>query len=216
MDRRFVNDWSWNQFPNIGYLKSNLTDEQLEPVRSEILEIQNNFSEATPYNHGLAGNLKHEYRLEKTYQYLNDLLLPMAYDYIECFGYRSLREVSATAVDEMVLDTVWANFQRKYEFNPTHTHYGVVSFVIWLQVPFNIEDELEHMENTPGHEKRPGNFSFTYNDALGKIRTENFPVDRSFENNILMFPSSMSHNVYPFYTSDDYRISISGNFKYNL
>jgi len=30
-----------------------------------------------------------------------------------------------------------------------------------------------------------------------------------------MFPSLLAHCVYPFYTSDDYRISISGNIKFD-
>ena len=36
-------------------------------------------------------------------------------------------------------------------------------------------------------------------------------VDKSFEGKGFMFRSSQAHTVYPFYTSDDYRISISGN-----
>ena len=33
---------------------------------------------------------------------------------------------------------------------------------------------------------------------------------------ILLFPSEMYHGVYPFYTSDDYRISVSGNFNFKI
>jgi hypothetical protein len=36
-------------------------------------------------------------------------------------------------------------------------------------------------------------------------------VDKSFEGKMLMFPNSAYHTVYPFYTSDDYRITVSGN-----
>ena len=36
-------------------------------------------------------------------------------------------------------------------------------------------------------------------------------VDNEYEGKIMMFPSSLVHCVYPFYTSDDYRISLSGN-----
>ena len=33
---------------------------------------------------------------------------------------------------------------------------------------------------------------------------------------MLFFPSSLSHTVYPFYTSDKERISISGNIHYDV
>jgi hypothetical protein len=31
-----------------------------------------------------------------------------------------------------------------------------------------------------------------------------------------MFSAKYNHLVYPFYTSDDYRITISGNFKFKV
>jgi inosine/xanthosine triphosphate pyrophosphatase family protein len=37
--------------------------------------------------------------------------------------------------------------------------------------------------------------------------------DKTFEGKIAFFPSKLSHCVYPFYSSDDVRISISGNIK---
>jgi len=47
---------------------------------------------------------------------------------------------------------------------------------------------------------------------LGNIRSHDLPVDKSYEKKLLLFPATMRHSVYPFYTSDDYRISVSGNF----
>ena len=42
------------------------------------------------------------------------------------------------------------------------------------------------------------------------------PIDKAWEGTMILFPSSLNHNVYPFYTSDDYRISISGNLNQKL
>ena len=36
-------------------------------------------------------------------------------------------------------------------------------------------------------------------------------VDKSYEGKIIIFPANLTHGVLPFYTSDDYRITISGN-----
>ena len=39
----------------------------------------------------------------------------------------------------------------------------------------------------------------------------NYSLDPSMEGYMVMFPSETQHCVYPFYTSDEERISISGN-----
>jgi len=36
-------------------------------------------------------------------------------------------------------------------------------------------------------------------------------LDKSWEGTIIVFPAKMLHCVYPFYTSDGTRISLSGN-----
>jgi hypothetical protein len=48
---------------------------------------------------------------------------------------------------------------------------------------------------------------------LGRIKQVPIPVDSSYEGTIMMFPSALNHGVYPFYTSDEYRISVSGNIR---
>ena len=57
--------------------------------------------------------------------------------------------------------------------------------------------------------------------SLKKNNTNFVPLDsehfsiwsliKSDEKKIIMFPAGLNHVVYPFYTSDDYRITISGN-----
>ena len=52
---------------------------------------------------------------------------------------------------------------------------------------------------------------FQYNTALGGLDTEYLYVDKSFEWKMVFFPARLNHGVNPFYTSDDHRVSISGN-----
>ena len=40
-------------------------------------------------------------------------------------------------------------------------------------------------------------------------------ADHHWEQVIILFPSITQHCVYPFYTSDDYRITVSGNLYLN-
>ena len=56
-------------------------------------------------------------------------------------------------------------------------------------------------------------FQFVYTDILGAITNIPLFVESGWEGTIVMFPSKLMHIVYPFQTSDDYRISIAGNLR---
>ena len=77
---------------------------------------------------------------------------------------------------------------------------------------FKLEDE-RNMQNCKNSRtvKLASTFQFVYTQILGKV--VNFPlfVENGWEGRIVMFPSKLLHIVYPFQTSDDYRISIAGN-----
>ena len=103
------------------------------------------------------------------------------------------------------LTTLWINYAKKYDFNPMHSHSGVYSFVIWVKIPYNYEDEVKRYN--PNINKT-SEFNFIYNSSDGKISPHKIDVS---EWNMIFFPAALNHCVYPFYTSDDYRISISGN-----
>ena len=119
----------------------------------------------------------------------------------------------ATGKIQFELERVWVNIQRKGEFLPIHNHSGIYSFVIWSDVPFNMADEACYSPNPTTDKNRAGHFQFLYTDALGKITTLNLPVDKKWEGRICLFPAELNHQVYPFYSSDDVRVSISGNIR---
>ena len=107
---------------------------------------------------------------------------------------------------------LWVNFQRKHEFNPFHDHSGALSFVLWVKIPYKYEDEC-NTANTQnlGGTPRSGSFSFYYTSILGAVSHYDYLLDPFWEGTLLVFPSKLPHQVYPFYTSDEERISISGN-----
>ena len=106
-------------------------------------------------------------------------------------------------------ESFWVNFQKKHEFNPVHSHAGKLSFVIWVKVPYTYEDECNSVA-AKGVNEEPvaGCFEFLYTNILGQIERFTYPPT---ENILLIFPANLHHLVYPFYTSDEERISISGN-----
>ena len=206
--------WNWWDFPATGYITTKLSNDELSPIRQEVYEIRDrNFIDAERYNEGLAGNIKREYLLKKTKNYIGTLVEPMIYNYIEHYNYRDILQ-SNIKQKNLVIDSVWVNYQKKGEFNPIHMHYGTMSFVIWMDIPFLKQDEVNLTPDIPADKNEAGNFAFVYSDPLNTTKTVNIAVDKSYEGTLCVFPSSLRHCVYPFYTSDDYRITVAGNFKF--
>ncbi len=114
---------------------------------------------------------------------------------------------------ELELERIWINIQRKGEFLPVHNHSGVYSFVIWADVPFTMEEEIQYSPNPTTEKNRAGLFQFIYTDTLGKIGLLTLPVDKKWQGRICVFPAELNHQVYPFYSSNDVRVSIAGNFR---
>ena len=106
---------------------------------------------------------------------------------------------------DLRLDDVWVNYHHKHDFNPMHWHDGVFSFVTWIKVPYNTEQERDQFVT-----KYPlaGEFSFTVTDVMGEIHDHVVPQE---EWTTLFFPSRMRHKVHPYYSTDEVRVSLSGN-----
>lgn len=207
--------YEWKQFDNIGCILYKFTDEELAPLRKEVADIQADFTKAETWNHQLAGHIKHEYAIIKSKDYVEKLIKPLAKHFSDQFKYYSDFNIMSKKMTErkLILDNLWVNYQKKHEFNPIHSHHGVLSFVIWLQMPFTFESESNYFKTTiKSDNQRTSTFNFYYTNSLGDIMNTPIPADKTYENTICIFPARMKHAVYPFYTSDDYRISVSGNF----
>jgi hypothetical protein len=90
-----------------------------------------------------------------------------------------------------------------------------MSFVLYLKVPYLIEDEMLKGPGKESNYNSSGFFSFHYTNSLGELQNHRIDTDETYENCMIMFPSKMMHSVSPFYTSDEYRISVSGNFVFD-
>lgn len=199
-------------FQNIGVLYTRFSPNDLSPIWEEVNEIKNNFSSFAKVNSALAGNIEHEYNLSKSLEYTERLMTPFLEQYKRVCGYGSNQPILTQNIPLSLTD-LWVNFQKKYEFNPPHIHTSFLSFVIWLEIPYDIKDEKNHPRSKNSAMNIPGHFQFLYTNSLGFIESCNIPVDKSYNGGCVLFPSSMLHAVYPFTTSDNYRITVSGNYK---
>ena len=193
----------------------------LADVPKEILEILNNVIDEkglSPLNQDLAGNIKHEYAIPKGKAAVSPMLMQMIIKHQEKYPnfFKKAHSTINYKACEIELFNLWVNFQKKYEFNPMHVHDGLYSFVIWHKVPYTMKDEKERLASMMDNDFRAGMFAFFFSDPSGKITQEALPVDKNWEGKVALFPANLNHCVYPFYTSDEYRISISGNLCFKI
>lgn len=165
----------------------------------------------------LAGQLENEYHIEEenTKNKITQILEPIIRCHHENYNY--LKDLTMNSkVYPLKLDRVWINLQKKYEYNPAHYHSGVLSFVIWVEIPFLIEDENNHPTSKGSTFQTNGNFYFLNAGNMPmtncNVQQTVIKADKTFEGKGLLFPSYLLHGVHPFYTSNKYRVSISGNF----
>lgn len=195
---------------DLACLVAQLEETDLKPIKEEIDEIKLNFEKASAANHYLVGHIDKEYELLKSKDHINKLLMPLLNYYEETNPIINTESSFKAKGDfRLVLDTVWVNFMKKYEYNPPHKHGGVFSFVLWVDVPFKMEDELARCKNKKSN---PGCFNFIGLTTLGDLKIATIGADKTHNGTLLVFPSNLHHFVNPFYTSNKYRISVSGNF----
>jgi hypothetical protein len=166
-----------------------------------------------PANMDLAGNIKNEYLIPEGKEHIFPIIFALIDKHKEKYpqyfksicGYKNRKEV------DLSLHSLWVNFQKKYEFNPVHIHEGLFSFVFWHKIPYKMEDEIARYPNMKPDQVKAGHFSFFLTNEMGRIQSVDLPVDNSWEGKLALFPADLNHAVYPFFTSDDVRITISGN-----
>jgi hypothetical protein len=201
------------QFENFGYLVDTVPTDLFNK-----LKIESAVAEHERYHHsgtipemtsGLSGNLvpKH-YFIRQNLTELNDYIIKLFFEkFNKEFNYLSEFKMLTHSVP-LISHDPWINIQEKHEFIPNHKHDGIVSFVIWVKIPYDIELETSKGEHA-------STFSFTYISTLGHTKNHILKIDKSDEGTIIMFPARLQHCVYPFHTVDDRRISISGNISFD-
>ena len=190
-------------FNHFAGLQSKISNDiliQLKEDANYILKNENKFEKYSK----LIGNIEKEYSLSQNKNILKPILFNLANEFHK-YSTENEKYPSWNIKD------IWINFQKKHEHNPLHNHSGDLSFVLWVQIPYDLKKELELPNSKNSVSPTNSLFHFVYTDFLGRIVHSPIHLDKTYEGTIVIFPSSLNHMVYPFYTSDDYRISIAGN-----
>ena len=186
-----------------------------------ILDHKNNASK------NLAGNIENQWQSRKVdYQIYKDFLKSHIIEYINHiinleFEYSKLDSDKTEILfnpDENIIRTKctenninynigfdgwegpWLNIQVANEFNPLHSHGGIISGILFLQIPKEIEEERQEYK---------GKYT-SLHGCLKFVRNNDMIFIKSKDMGILLFPSRLQHMVYPF-KSDVERITMSFN-----
>jgi hypothetical protein len=197
----------FSSLPNTGIIKEKLNNKEMNKLKSYIKNKKNDISKT------LAGNINNSFAIEdKDNWFFNNVLLNL----IGKYSTEDLKVIVPSILTKncaYTLDSFWVNFQNKYEFNPTHSHTGVFSFVVWIEIPSSYKKEKELKFAKESNSPCPNTFEFIYTNILGIISSERYYLEPEDKGTILLFPAKLLHQVYPFYLSNKKRISISGNIR---
>ncbi len=210
--------------PNMGWVKPWLGYKLDSKIIEYLWRIVKDGKEKNESAKGtLVGNLSNSFHIEDIDNtFTEEVLYPLAGYYSSEYDYgipkapiavdKNFKTLKCLATS-VTLESLWANYQYKHEFNPIHSHTGFLSFVVWLKIPYDNEDQekLSFLEGVDQSKKRAGKFQFTFVDMDGKMVQAPLPMDKNLEGQMLIFPSSLHHQVFPFFNTDEERVSISGN-----
>ena len=200
-----------NTFPNYGFVQDTVPAPILIELENVVDTSQTD--EFRINSKKLAGNIELTYQLSNL-KTLENYLLTL------CDYYSNTYDLTHTAKNLssrfLSLDNCWINVQKKNEFQPIHSHDADFSFVIWTRIPYSLAEEHKSKSAEKSNSPRQGMFSFFYTNVFGEIREAAFPVDNSYEGQIFLFPGCLNHMVYGFQSSEQSRISISGNITRKL
>jgi len=175
--------------------------------------------EKNDWREKLAGNMKYG----GSYIYNDDFILESEkylVPYVERYFNGLIDRFGSTMIDKLMnvqvdrrakkqgqlrLDTMWINYQHKHDFNPPHTHSGILSFVIFCKVPDRIFEE-KAITNS----EYAGKLIFNHTTTGSALDSEMYPIS-PYEGLMFIFPANLTHYVPAFWT-DDERITVSGNF----
>jgi len=193
---------------NPGILLFDIPKSIFDSFQKSVVEKKFDDTTDVKYNNKLAGQIEHEYKLEPPGN-LKLFLIEAAKKYQIFFKNAKL---NTETNDKIVLQSFWVNYQKKFEYNPIHSHSGILSFIIFVKIPFLLENEDKFSNTVKAKQHANGRLTFTYQTLFNNTFNHNIDIDKDYEGKMIIFPNTAFHSVNPFYTSDDYRITVSGNF----
>ena len=190
---------------NLGWLEYKLNDQERDYVWRCIK------NKKIDYRSKLAGHISSSYTLLDTGDwFFHNTIKPLLESYAVKFV-NIAKTFPTRRPHPLWISEWWVNYQKQGEFNPLHDHSGVYSFVLWMKIPTDFNEQNNNPLASESNTAKISVFEFQYLDILGNMKNYTYQLSKENEGVLVLFPASLKHCVYPFYYCDEERISISGN-----
>ena len=196
--------------PNVGWIEYKLNNQEMDYVW-RCIENKKEFIKDT-----LVGHISSSYKLmDRGDWFWTNTIDPLVARYNESFDINLGSKVPTNNSHPYHMSSWWVNYQKKNEFNPIHDHNGVYSFVIWMKIPTDWKKQNINPLAATANTSCISSFQFSYHNILGDLLSYYYELSPQDEGTMILFPSVLRHQVYPFYECDEERISVSGNVLLN-
>ena len=200
-----------HHLPSPRFLTYQLSKEEMDFMWNRINKVK----DSKQVNDKLAGNISKSYDMGLyDLDIISNIVFRLANEYERQWaGAKAYEEQCAgDTIYTMALRDWWVNYQYQNEFNPMHAHSGIYSWVIWMKIPTEFEDQAKLPIAAQSNAKdKISNFNFTYTNALGGVVDYKIEMNKAVEGTLCFFPARLKHCVYPFFNCDEARITIAGN-----
>jgi len=198
--------------PPAPWLDTRATEETMD-------HLWNNINHSVPGDRikkKLAGNILKSYFIQDKDNWLYENVLKSMVEYLwlrESWShYFDIAVAKQRPVPEFRLHELWVNFQKQHEFNPPHFHEAAYSFVVFMKIPTHWKEQHALPMNVDSNAPCASDFQFLMGQGdQNPVRTITFPLGPEDKGRMLFFPSWLVHAVYPFYGTEEERITVSGN-----
>jgi len=187
-----------------------------EDTMNYLWDIINN-SPKKKAKESLAGNIsKSEYIQDNKDNWFYENVLKEMSEYMFFKDWNNWFEVNVAKSrppTKFRLKELWVNYQKQHEFNPPHVHTEGVgySFVLFIKIPTHWKEQHTLPHSINSNCPSASDFQFIVGQGHGPVRNYNISLSPEDEGRILFFPAWLMHQVFPFYGTEEERITISGN-----
>lgn len=193
--------------PNFGILEAKLSQEHTDLLKRYIVETAPPGYEFDENNNPISHSEDNQWSLvDHNEKFQNEVLVPLVGEYVNAWGHPY--NLKTTKFHDYAMNRFWVRITTPDQYQSLHDHQGVFSFVIWLTIPSDWQEE-----RAAGEFSHPdaSDFQLAYTDTIGRVQKKNYLLDKSMEGTIIIFPSDFNHCVYPSFTTDKLRVSVAGD-----
>lgn len=153
------------------------------------------------YSPYLVGKIKNGKQVGINFEKVDRTFLEFLYETSRAYIWHCLKKEELFSEFDIRLGKLWMVSQLEHDFNPVHSHTGVVAGIIYTKVPPQID--LESLN---------GCLSFIHGDyQFSTLRTQGVRNIKPEVGDMYIFPAWMLHCVYPF-TGEGERRCVAYNF----